>query len=167
MEKSVAQQEYDHFTDSFSSLLLSTVDRENAPLSSYATFIEDRDEKQFYTLISDIAEHSQNINENKKASIMFIEDESSCENIFARKRLIYKCDVNRIGRESLKFEELRGEYIAKYGEIVAMLLSMQDFNFYMHKPYYANFVLGFGAAFEAEAPNFTTLKTRTDIGHRR
>lgn len=71
------------FLDSFKSIIINSLDENKNPFSSYAPFV--KYENAYYVYLSGMAKHSQNLKQNPKASIFFCEDESSCENIFARK----------------------------------------------------------------------------------
>ncbi|MGB6020618.1 MAG: pyridoxamine 5'-phosphate oxidase family protein, partial [Sulfurimonadaceae bacterium] len=86
------------FTAPFQSVVIGTISEEALPFSSYAPFLH-RDHR-LYIFISDIATHSQNLKANKNASLLFIEDESKADNIFARKRISLQCTSTLIPRDS-------------------------------------------------------------------
>jgi len=87
-----AQKELVPFLQNIQSVLLSTVDRECEPFVSYSPFVED-EEGNFYVFISTAVQHSHNMNATGKAHIMFLEDESVSDHIYARRRMYFKADT--------------------------------------------------------------------------
>ncbi len=55
------------FLDTFKSTVLSTLDENNNPFTSYAPFIK-KDDK-YYIYISSMAKHFKNLKKNKKVSL--------------------------------------------------------------------------------------------------
>ncbi len=85
------------FLKSIKSVVLSTLDENNFPFTSYAPYLKNNNKYYFY--LSDMAKHSQNLKNNKKASLFFIEDEKNCENLFARKRVVFQAKVEVISKD--------------------------------------------------------------------
>ena len=92
------------YLNSFKSTVLSTIDENGAPFTSYAPFI--KNENKYYVYISSIAKHSRNLSQTPKVSLFFAEDEASCENIFARKRAVLQCNSNKLQRDTETFNNL-------------------------------------------------------------
>jgi hypothetical protein len=80
-----AQAEYEKFPTEFTSIIMSTVNKEGIPDASYAPFVSDED-KNIYIYVSGLATHTQNIHNHPFVSILFIEDEVKTKQIFARRR---------------------------------------------------------------------------------
>ena len=92
-----AQKEMVPFLENIQSVLLSTVDIDGEPFVSYSPYVED-EEGNFYVFISTAVNHSHNMNATKKAHIMFLEDESVTDHIYARKRMYFKADAEKFDR---------------------------------------------------------------------
>lgn len=134
------------FIAQFQSVTLGTLDEKGLPFSSYAPFVHTN--HRYYIFISNIAKHAQNLQRTPKASLLFIEDESKTENIFARKRISLQCSSELVSRENTKFEEVMVIFKSKFSEeMVSMLMGMQDFNLYELTTAYGEATFGFGQAY--------------------
>ncbi len=149
------------------SVTLATIDAEGHPFSSYAPFV--RYEHEYYIFISQIAKHAANLLGHPKASLFFIEDESKCENIFARKRVSLLCDAEVVARETPLFERVIASFEKRFdGEMVKTLCSMQDFTLFKLRPLQGEAVFGFGKAYDVGGVHCETLLERKQgQGHRR
>lgn len=156
-----AQNEMVPFLESIQSMLLSTVDTNAEPFVSYSPYVQD-DEGNFYVFISTAVKHSHNINATGKAHIMFLEDESKTDHIYARRRMYFTADAQAV-QEDEKVEAIHTLFKKRFGEKVSFFSMMKDSKFYQFIPRDGNFVLGFGAAFKI-APDRKTL-TLNDKGH--
>ncbi|KOO12305.1 HugZ protein, partial [Vibrio xuii] len=81
------EPEVQAFRDSRKTLQLATISAEGIPNATYAPFAFDS--QAYYILVSDIAAHGRNLKTNRNVSILMIEDESECKQIYARKRLTF------------------------------------------------------------------------------
>ncbi len=138
------------FREQQQSLILATTNSQGIPLSSTAPFIES-DDRDFVLLLSDMAEHSQNLRHHEQsgtvAAVMLLEDEAQCRNIFARKRLSYECRVQIIDREQKQWQPIIEQLQQKFGKTIELLSSMGDFRLYVLSPQNGNYVKGFGQAY--------------------
>ena len=100
-----AQTEMVVFLENIQSVLLSTVDANAEPFISYSPYVED-EEGNFYLFISTAVKHSHNINATGKAHIMFLEDESVTEHIYARRRMYFKAEAKAFEEDDERFEIL-------------------------------------------------------------
>ncbi len=153
------------FLDSFKSIIINSLDENKNPFSSYAPFV--KYENAYYVYLSGMAKHSQNLKQNPKASIFFCEDESSCENIFARKRVVMQCDTSVLEKNSLQYENILDLFEEKFDKsMVQTLRGMSDFNLYEFKAFYGEAVFGFGKAYNLGGENFNELVQRENTkGH--
>lgn len=152
------------FIDSFKSLTISSIDENSNPFTSYAPFI--KKDGKYYVYISSIARHSRNLTLNKKASLFFLEDEISCDNIFGRKRAVLQCKVNKLPRDNEQFEELIEPFEKKHGATVNMLKTMKDFSFFEFSPFDGEAVFGFGQAYNIGGETYEELLEREGVkGH--
>lgn len=157
--KEEAQNVLNSFTSHFQSLMLATVSKEGIPFSSYAPFVEDK-KGRYYVCVSGHVTHSHNMNETKKASIMFIEDEKEAAHPFGRKRLYFDAKVKKFDENDKKEEKIAKLFDEKFGNKVSFMFKMPDFRVYRITPQEGGLVLGFGAAFRVSGDK-KILKAKT------
>lgn len=154
-----ALQQLQDFTNAKSSLMLATVSKDGEPFASYAPFVED-EEHNYYIYVSAHVQHSINMIETQKASIMFVDDESASANIFARKRLYASAKAEKFTEDDARTPKINALFEKKFGNKAKMVITMEDFRVYKLTPHDASLVLGFGAAFRVSNDRKTlTLKT--------
>jgi len=147
------------FLEDFQSLTISSLDENKLPFSSYAPFV--KNEASYYVYISNMAKHTQNLRNNDKCSLFFIEDESKCKNIFARKRVSIQCNAKEINKDCDYEETILEIFEEKFSkEMVQMLRKMNDFYIFEFTPYYGEAVFGFGQAYNLGGENFDQLVQR-------
>ncbi|RXJ60053.1 HugZ family protein [Candidatus Marinarcus aquaticus] len=152
------------FILNFKSCLLSTLTKENLPFSSYAPFICYN--HCYYIFISDIAKHSKNLKNNPHLSLFFIEDESMCENIFARKRVQLDAKAQLINKESETFSTVIKLFEEQHGATVNILKKMSDFKLFEITPSSGEAVFGFGKAYNVGGKHCNELLQREGVkGH--
>lgn len=153
------------FINSFKSTILSTIDKDNNPFTSYAPYIKKNN--KYYVYISSIAKHSKNLDSNPFVSLFFIEDEISCENIFGRKRVVLQCNVKKLSRQIDTFDDLIKEFELRHGATMNMLKAMKDFSIYEFTPFDGEAVFGFAQAYDVGGDNFNELIQREGLqGHK-
>lgn len=142
-----ARQEYQGFLDPFGSLVLSTANSQGIPNASYAPFVVD-ESHNFYIYVSGLSTHTQNLQVNPQASVLFIEDEAQSQQIFARRRLTFNCNATFVERESEQWLKIINQFSAKFGDIIKLFRDLPDFRIYQLTPQDGRFVIGFGAAYQ-------------------
>ena len=145
--KEDAQKELVPFLNNIQSVLLSTVNKEGEPFVSYSPYVEDA-EGNFYVFISTAVNHSHNMSATGKAHIMFLEDESVTDHIYARRRMYFKADASAFEQNDEREEKIHDLFKERFGEKVSFFSMMKDSRFYKLSPKDGNFVLGFGAAYK-------------------
>ncbi len=138
---------YAALIDSRKTLLLATRNGEQ-PEVSYAPFIRDAD--GFYIFISDLAQHSRNLQQCAKAGVMLIEDEESCQNLFARQRASFDCTVSQVAPQEVCYTRLLDRMEQQLGNVVGVLRNLADFKLFVLQPSRGRFVVGFGNAFDID-----------------
>lgn len=152
------------FISNFKSTVLSTLSKEQRPFSSYAPFVCYN--YCYYIFISDIAQHSKNIKNAPFVSLFFIEDESTCENIFARKRVQLDAKAQLINKESETFSTVIKLFEEQHGATVNILKKMHDFNLFEITPSSGEAVFGFGKAYNVGGKHCRELLQREGVrGH--
>ena len=142
--------------------VIASLNDDATPHTSYAPFVM-KDER-IYLFVSEAARHSRNLFERPECSLLFIEDESGAEQIFARRRVSLECSAERIPRDVPDFDTIVAAMERRFGGIVPMLLGMSDFHLVAFTPKAGEAVFGFGDAYTIEQPFETILPKRT--GHR-
>lgn len=157
--------ELNEFLNSIKSVCINSLDDKEFPFSSYAPFVKVNG--KYYVYLSLMAKHSQNLIINNKCSLLFIEDENECKNIFARKRVSLQCYSKRFKQESNEEKEILEEFKNKFdSNMVEMLSKMGDFYIFEFTPHYGEAVFGFGKAYNLGGENFDELEQRTgQMGH--
>ena len=149
----------DDFLAPLQSLIISSLDKNNNPFSSYAPFVKYNN--KYYTYLSLMAKHSENLTKNEKSSIFFCEDEKECNNIFARKRVTIQCSTKKIEQNSVLEDKVLENFREKFGkEMIDILYKMGDFYLFEFTPFYGEVVFGFGKAYNLGGENFNEIIQR-------
>ncbi|MCH9813888.1 MAG: pyridoxamine 5'-phosphate oxidase family protein [Epsilonproteobacteria bacterium] len=143
------------FIEQFDSMMISSITEEGLSHSSYAPFI--KYEKCFYICTSGMAHHTKNLLSQAKASVMIIEDESECQNSFARKRVTFEMDVTHIKRESDLFSDMMSIFYEKFGEKASIYEQLTDFQLFALVPVGGRAVFGFGEAYDYKDGVFSAV----------
>ena len=145
--------EYVEFMNIAKSVYISTVNEFRggvAPEISYSPCIVDEN-KNIYILVSTLSKRTASLIAQRNTSLMFIESEEQCEQIYVRTRLIFYCSTLQIAREMgaghLVWDELVSQFTAKFGDIINTLVSLDDFKMFRFIPIHGTFIKGFGKAY--------------------
>ncbi|PSR16492.1 pyridoxamine 5-phosphate oxidase [filamentous cyanobacterium CCP3] len=138
------------------SLMLSTVSGEGSPQASYAPYVMD-DDYRLYIFTSGLSAHTQNLQNTGQASVLLIEDEAETGQVFARQRITYDCRAQLLPRGTADWQTVADRFEQRFGEIITMLRSLDDFQIFCLSPQSGRFVMGFGAAYAVDAQNLSQL----------
>ena len=147
---------YQAFPDRFGSAVLATVSGEGTPQASYAPCVVD-ESRNIYIFVSGLSAHTQNLTATGKANVLFIEDESKTQQIFARMRLSYDCTATLLERESTQWNAIAQQFEDRFGNIVEVMRGLADFRIFQLQPQSGNFVVGFGAAYKVDPQDLGKL----------
>lgn len=136
---------YLRLVDQNQSLILSTIDPNGVTQASYTPFISNSP-VDFYILISDLASHTRYIKTCSLLGVLLIEDESSSNEIFARRRASLSCEVARVERASKGFNEILDAFENQHGKTVTLLRNLSDFHLFHLRVKKIRLVTGFGKA---------------------
>ncbi len=154
---------YQGFTDLVQSVILSTVSEDSIPNASYAPFVID-ESKNIYIYVNGLSIHTQNLSNVPRASVLFIEDESHTQQIFARRRLTFDCIAQYIERDTELWNRIVKRFEARFGEIIQIFRDLPDFRIVQLAPSQGRFVMSFGATYEVDPNNLDTLIDITGEG---
>jgi putative heme iron utilization protein len=150
------QAEYEKFTEQFQSVIISTVNAQGTPNASYAPFVMDNSQN-IYIYVSGLSTHTKNIYANPHVCVLFIEDETQTNQIFARRRLSFDCTGTLIERETNQWNHIVEQFQQRFGEIIEVLRGLSDFRIFQLTPSEGRFVVGFGAAYHISGDNLQQL----------
>ena len=144
------------------SLIISSLNKNNLPETSYAPFV--MIDNNVYVYLSKAANHYYNLRDNKNCSVMIIADEKDSKTIFARERVTFEgeAEILETVEDSIfeKFDEVQN------AEMMAVLRTM-DFNMFKIELKKGRYVKGFGKAYDVQFENEKYELTHvTDIGHK-
>ena len=142
-----ARAGYEALLKGFQSIQMGTANQAGIPEASYSPSIMD-ESSNFYVHVSELASHTSNLRDSACASVLIIEDESTAENLFARKRVAYQCSALLIERHSKKWNSVVDKFEEKFGKIIGFLKTMEDFHLFKLIPKSGRLVLGFGQAYD-------------------
>lgn len=134
-----------NFIESRKSLQLSTVKKDGTPFASYAPFAIG--EECLYVLLSEIAVHAVNLQHNSKASVLIIEDEDNCEELFARLRVNYSVEAEMIEWNTEGWHLGIEVLSERHGDRIVELAKHEDFKLFRLKPLGGRYVKGFARAY--------------------
>lgn len=156
--------EYRTFPDEFESLLMATANANGLPEASYAAYLEEAGD--YYVYLSELAQHTGNLQEKPQCSVMFIENEQDASHLFARRRLTYQCESDEVLRGSGHFEKIMDAFEQKFGDFIKMLRGMEDFHLFRLSPKKGKYVAGFAQAYEISGDQMESVTHRNEKGHR-
>ena len=160
--------ECETFLSQFRSLLLGTLNTEEEVDLSYAPFVDHHD--SFFILTSQLSSHTANLKQRGSATVFFIEDESACDEIYARRRLCFQCQALVHSRDSDAWQTLTPLFCERFGQIIETLTSLPDFQLFQLTPSSGHWVKGFGKAFdfcgriERDAIHLNPAKSQDSVG---
>lgn len=131
-------------------LHLATQGKDGEPEASYAPFICD-EAGRFYIFVSELTRHTRNLLAHPRLSVLLIEPEAEAQQVFARKRVTYECIAEVVPREDAEWADRLAAFEARFGPVIDMLRSLQDFVLFRLVPQRGTFVKGFGQAYTIDA----------------
>ncbi|MFT6123505.1 MAG: putative heme iron utilization protein [Oleiphilaceae bacterium] len=164
LEKRI-QTEIVEFVYSRKSLLLSSITQEGKPYASYAPFASG--ETSLYVLISEIAVHAVNLQNNPLASVLIIEDEDVASELFARQRVNYSVNSQLIDPGSQNWQQGIDILVDRHGERINNLSSLTDFKLFKLIPTEGRYVKGFGRAYAFKGESLAGELEHLRIGHKK
>ena len=141
--------EYFVFMKEAKNVYISSVDENTKPEISYSPCVVDN-EKNVYILVSDLSKRTLSLVQGHNVSLMFIEPEDQCEEMYARIRLIFECSSKQIERKTEKWNQQIPVFFDKFGDIINILESLSDFKMFCFSPVSGSYVKGFGKAYTIE-----------------
>ena len=149
-------KEYYVFMKKAKNVYISSVDENNKPEISYSPCVVD-DEKNVYILVSDLSKRTSSLVQGRNVSLMFIEPEEQCEEMYVRIRLIFECSTKQIERKTEEWDEQVPFFLDRFGDIINVLTSLSDFKMFCFSPVSGSYVKGFGKAYTIEGESLDQI----------
>ncbi|WP_391204058.1 HugZ family protein [Psychrobacillus sp. L4] len=140
------KEKYLKFVESRKNLILSLLDEEGKPFTSYAPFV--KKDGKLYIYISKIAEHYDLMEKNEFVNAFLLADESTTPNKFATERVRFICTPENIGNEG--HDDIFALFNSQHGEKMMEVLRGLDFSLFELTPFQGRYVVGFGMAFDLD-----------------
>lgn len=141
--------EVESFLETFQTLVMASLTPEGEPHASTAAYV--RMEKNFYILISTVAQHGRNLLAYPNVSLLFAEDESQCLQPFARKRVTIEATASEVLSEDPEYSFIVERMKAHFDpELITSLAQMGDFHLFRLSPKSGSVVMGFGRAYRLD-----------------
>ncbi|MBN2647982.1 MAG: pyridoxamine 5'-phosphate oxidase family protein [Thiotrichales bacterium] len=141
-----------------SGVILATVNADQTPEVSYAPVLQSKG--RFYIFVSALARHTDNLKKRAGVSLLFIEDEAKCRQIFARQRVTWQVEAQVIARSTPEWDLLMQLFQQQFGSVITMLRSLPDFSLIELVPKEANYVRGFGQAYQLTGKDLQEVRLR-------
>ena len=142
------QQEVIDFRSKFKSVVLATLSSGGVPDASYTPYILD-DNGNIFIFVSELAQHTKNLINLPKVSLLWIADEEHSRNLFARQRLTLQCDVKETPPDTIQWNAVLTRMQHVHGKTIEVLRSLPDFHLFTLEARHGNYVRGFAKAFSA------------------
>lgn len=139
------------FIQARKSLHISSLLADGTPYASYAPFAIGDD--CLYVLLSEIAIHAVNLQNNPAASVLLIEDEESVSELFARVRINYRIEARLVESDSPEWSHGIATMVERLGQRVQGLSELADFKLFRLEPRGGRYVKGFGSAYTISGNN--------------
>jgi putative heme iron utilization protein len=150
------QTEFHDLLANLKTVQLATIDNNNHPEASYTPYVEF--ESAYYLFISDLAKHTTNLKLNPFISLLFIEDEANCRNLFSRRRAILQGKSLIIQRDSSHYQLVMAQFRGKFGGFIDVIEPLQDFNLFQINVHKGRYIRGFAQAFELTGDGLNQIK---------
>ncbi len=145
------------FRAMFQTMTLATVNALGEPEASYAPYVSDAF-GNLYAFVSTLSRHTRNMQHTGRAGIIFLEDEHACTNLFARKRLVYRCFTHPVSRDAAEWRAIMQTFDTRFGPFMETLRNLADFGLMRFMPFEASYVIGFGQAYALTGPSLSEIK---------
>ncbi len=157
-EKAIEAQAF-CLLEQMKSVQLATIGEGNTPAISYTPFIIQA--QKIYLFISALAPHTKHLTKQPIAALLFIEDEQSCKNMFARKRLSLECHARFIERSYKDWDSMLDLFASRQGNTVALLRTLPDFSLVELSPNHGTYIQGFGQAYRFDGLDISNAQQET------
>lgn len=129
---------------------------DRAPLVSMVLYAAAADFSAFYIHVSQLAQHTQAIRQDRRVSLMIGEPDTGQANPQTLARVSIRGEAIETPPTARNYEDVKAVYLAKFPE-AAVNFGLGDFVLYGVVPSTARYVGGFGKIFDLVAEDFRQL----------
>jgi putative heme iron utilization protein len=108
--------------------------------------------------VSELSPHTKSLLRSGRVSVLFIEEESATRNLFARRRLSYRCSATEVASSDERFDRVLASLEQRFGRLIQTLRALPDFHLICLSPEDGRYVTGFAKAFHIEDPRRARLR---------
>ena len=148
--------EYLALRESCEGALLATLDGTSIPAASYAPIAWL--DGQAYLFLSELAEHTQNLQRCPAISLLLLDAVDRGGNAFARRRISLTGEAQPVARDDARFGAALGEFKRRFGDVVDLLESLPDFHLFALRLSGGRYIRGFGQAYELSGEGLDRLQ---------
>lgn len=143
------------FIASIQTFTLATLDANAKPAVSYTPYCQT--ESGYGIFISALSEHTQQLIDNPALSIMWIADENSSPNPFARQRMIATASATHHPHDSDGHKSVVSAMSTRFPDMMAVLSTLSDFQAFELNIHSYRYIKGFGKAYHSSTGNLQDL----------
>jgi putative heme iron utilization protein len=133
---------------------------DTAPLVSMVLYAAAADLSSFYIHVSQLAQHTQAIRQDRRVSLMIVEPDSGEADPQVLARVSIRGEATETPPTAGNYEDVKSVYLAKFPKAVANF-GFADFMLYCITPRNARYVGGFGKIFDLAAEDFRHIASMT------
>jgi putative heme iron utilization protein len=125
-------------------------------------YVASADLSSFYIHISRLALHTQSILQDRRVSLMIMEQDTGENDPQTLARVSIRGEAIETPPTAIDYEEAKSAYLEKFPRS-AFNFSLGDFILYCIKPHDARYVEGFGKIFDLTADDFQARRLNHDL----
>jgi putative heme iron utilization protein len=133
---------------------------DTAPLVSMVLYAAAADLSAFYIHVSQLAQHTQAIRQDRRVSLMIVEPDSGETDPQMLARVSIRGEATETPPTAGDYEAVKAAYLAKFPR-AAVNFGLGDFMLYRIEPRNARYVGGFGQIFDLAAEDFRDIAPMT------
>jgi hypothetical protein len=133
---------------------------DTAPLVSMVLYAAAADLSSFYIHVSQLAQHTQAIRQDRRVSLMIVEPDSGETDPQMLARVSIRGEATETPPTAGDYEAVKSAYLAKFPR-AAVNFGLGDFILYSITPRHARYVGGFGKIFDLAAEDFRHIASMT------
>ncbi|MCJ8315322.1 MAG: pyridoxamine 5'-phosphate oxidase family protein [Saccharospirillaceae bacterium] len=153
-KQQILKQQLNTLLTTKNTLVLSTINQQNLCDIGLIPFLYF--ENYFYILISELAAHTRNLQQNPHAALLIHLGDESSNNPFTDQRVSFAVSTSVVDQVDLKASIL-DKMQHKLGKTIALISGLKDFSLMRLKAKSGTLVVGFGAAYVIDVDSFELI----------
>ncbi len=133
--------------------------RDETPQVSMVAYISIEDFSAFYIFVSRLAQHTLDMQKNKRVSLMICENDDDRPDPQTLARVSIRGAAENIQNGEPGYTPIKEMYLARFPQS-EQLFNLEDFNFWRITPKGGRFIAGFGKAYNITSDALKKVSTR-------